>query len=126
MFLASNQDAINSGMNYGFNAQNSLNLSSNNSAGAYRAVSQATERYVSASCKPELKKYKSAFTQEERIISGPNNMNQSSVSATAAAVAAPLAPPPPPSASVLHYNSVYSNSTNDDEYGVYDQFNKKP
>ena len=46
IFLASNQDAIKTGDSYGFSKENSLKLSSTNSAEAYRSLSQAASEYM--------------------------------------------------------------------------------
>jgi len=76
IFLASNQDAINSGVNYGFQKQNSLGLSSTSSCDAYRSLSQATTRYGNVIDDPFENQY-DGFTQEERINSvGPNDSSQ--------------------------------------------------
>lgn len=83
IFLASNQDAISAGANYGFQKQNSLELSSLTSTGAYRSLSQAATRYVNSTNNDFEGDYE-GFTQEERINSvGPNDNSQ-------------FIPPPPP------------------------------
>ena len=77
IFLASNQDAISAGTNYGFQKQNSLGLSATSSTDAYRSLSQAATRYVNSTFDGNFESNFEGFTQEERINSvGPNDSSQ--------------------------------------------------
>lgn len=90
VFLASNQDAINTGNEYGFKSQNSLELSATNSVNAYRSLSQVTSRYS------ENEDNYSGFTPVEREISlGPNNSSQSQNSQNSSNPQTTPIPPPP-------------------------------
>ena len=69
IFLASNQDAIKTGDSYGFSKENSLKLSSTNSAEAYRSLSQAASEYMEYNTNSEEneKNTFNPFTDKDRM-----------------------------------------------------------
>jgi uncharacterized protein YegL len=110
IFLASNQNAINMGMFYGFQQQNSLELSATTSTDAYRSLSQATSRYgVANDGYP-------GFTQLERENSlGPNN-SQASNNMFTSLTTPPSLPP------LMYIPSIAPNAYENKSDNDYDTF----
>ncbi len=131
IFLASNQDAISSGANFGFQKQNSLGLSSISSTDAYRSLSQATTRYANVNDHLFNNDY-SGFTELERESSlGPNVPSQQSSYNSELSSNNYLTPPPPPPPGstlfgiqpTLSIRQNVSENKSDNEYTEYGVFN---
>lgn len=121
IFLASNQDAISSGANFGFQKQNSLGLSATSSTDAYRSLSQATTRYANVNADPFENQY-NGFTELERESSlGPNVPSQPSLYNSGLSGSNYLPPPPPPGSTLFSIQPMPSVSEHksDNEYGAF-------
>ena len=125
IFLASNQNAINTGRTYGFKAQNSLGLSATSSSGAYRSLSHATSRYASVNNDSFENEY-DGFTEMERESSlGPNVLPPLSLYNSGLSGNNSLPQPPPLTSTLFGVQPTLSVSEDksDSEYDEYDIYN---
>ena len=125
IFLASNQNAINTGRTYGFKAQNSLGLSATSSTDAYRSLSHATSRYANVNSDPFENEY-NGFTQIERECSlGPNVLPPPSLYNSGLSGNNSLPQPPPPTSTLFGVQPTPSVSEykSNNEYAEYGAFN---